>query len=64
MPKLKTHKSTSKKIKTRPSGGPSKIGRPISRHNTGKKTAKVNRKKRKGSTLSKSDAKRLKSIKY
>ena len=37
MPKLKTHKATSKKIKTRPSGGPSKIGRPISRHNTGKK---------------------------
>ncbi len=64
MPKLKTHKATSKKINTRPSGGPAKIGRPSSRHNTGKKNAKVNRKNRKGSILSKSDAKRLKSVIY
>ncbi len=64
MPKLKTHKATSKKIKRRASGGPSKIGNPASRHNTGSKDAKFNRKKRKGSTLSKSDAKRLKTVVY
>ena len=64
MPKIKTHKAISKKIKKRPSGGPSKIGTPSGRHNTGKKNAKFNRKKRKGSTLSKTDAKRLKSVKY
>lgn len=64
MPKIKTHKATNKKIRTRASGGPAKIGRPISRHNTGKKNAKINRKNRKGSTLSKSDSKRLKTVKY
>ena len=63
MPKIKTHKATSKKINTRP-GGTSKIGRPGSRHNTGKKNAKINRKNRKGSTLSKSDSNRLKTVIY
>lgn len=63
MPKLKTHKATSKKIHKR-AAGPAKIGMPGSRHNTGKKNAKSNRKNRKGSTLSKSDAKRLKTVVY
>ena len=63
MPKLKTHKATSKKIHTR-AGGIAKIGRPGSRHNTGKKNAKINRKNRKGSTLSKSDANRLRKVIY
>ena len=40
------------------------IGRPGSRHNTGKKNASANRKNRKGSVLSASDAKRLKTVKY
>jgi len=61
MPKLKTHKGTSKVLKERP-GGSVKIGRPGSRHNTGKKNAAANRKKRAGSTLSKADANRLKKV--
>ena len=36
MPKLKTHKGTAKVCKVRP-GGTVKIGKPGSRHNTGKK---------------------------
>lgn len=63
MPKLKTHKGTKKVLKVRKSGTIS-IGRPGSRHNTGKKTMNANRKNRKGSVLSKSDAKRLKTVKY
>jgi len=63
MPKLKTHKATSKKIHKR-AAGPAKIGMPSSRHNTGKKSRKINRKNRKGSTLNKSDAKRLKTVVY
>lgn len=63
MPKLKTHKGTKKVLKVR-KGGTISIGRPGSRHNTGKKNANVNRKNRKGSVLSASDAKRLKTVKY
>jgi len=61
MPKIKTHKGTSKVLKVR-KGGSVSIGRPGSRHNTGSKSAKVNRKNRKGSVLSKADYNRLKDI--
>ena len=37
MPKLKTHKGTKKVCNVRP-GGTIKIGKPGTRHNTGKKT--------------------------
>ena len=61
MPKIKTHKGTSKVLKVR-KGGTVSIGRPGSRHNTGSKSAKANRKNRKGSVLSKADYNRLKDI--
>ena len=61
MPKLKTHKGTKKVLKIR-KGGSIKIGRPGSRHNTGNKNAALNRKNRKGSTLSKADQNRLRDI--
>lgn len=61
MPKLKTHKGTKKVLKVHPSGTIT-IGLPGTRHNTGKKSMKANRKGRAGSTLSKSDYKRIKSI--
>ncbi len=61
MPKLKTHKGTKKVINVRKSGTIT-IGRPGSRHNTGKKSSAVNRKNRYGSTLSKADYNRLKEI--
>ncbi len=61
MPKLKTHKGTKKVLKIR-KGGTISIGRPGSRHNTGKKSSAVNRKNRKGSTLSKADQTRFKNI--
>ena len=61
MPKLKTHKGTKKVLKVR-KGGSIKIGRPGSRHNTGKKNAAANRKNRAGSTLNNSDYKRVKDI--
>ena len=60
MPKIKTHKGTAKVVKARKNDY--KIGRPGSRHNTGKKTAAANRKNRKGSLLSKGDQNRLKNI--
>ena len=63
MPKIKTHKGTKKLLKVL-KGGTISIGKPGSRHNTGKKNTNVNRKNRKGSVLSKSDAKRLKTVKY
>ena len=63
MPKIKTHKGIKKVLKVRKSGTIS-IGRPGSRHNTGKKNTSLNRKNRKGSVLSASDAKRLKTVKY
>lgn len=62
MPKIKTHKGMKKVLKVR-KGGTVAIGRSGSRHNTGKKNTNVNRKNRKGSVLSKSDAKRLKTVK-
>jgi len=61
MPKLKTHKGTKKVLKVR-KGGSISIGRPGSRHNTGKKNAALNRKNRKGSSLSKADQNRLRDI--
>lgn len=61
MPKMKTHKGTKKVLNVRNSGTIS-IGCPGSRHNTGKKNAKANRKNRAGSTLNKSDYKRVKDI--
>ncbi len=61
MQKLKTHKGTKKVLKIR-KGGTIKIGRPGSRHNTGKKNADINRKNRKGSALSKADKNRLRDI--
>lgn len=57
----KTHKGISKVLKVRPSGT-IKIGCPASRHNTGKQTTKLNRKKRAGSTLSRADYNRLKDL--
>ena len=62
MPKIKTHKGTKKVLKVR-KGGTIAMGKPGSRHNTGKKNASANRKNRRGSVLSKSDAKRLKTVK-
>lgn len=61
MPKLKTHKGTAKVFKVRP-GGTIKIGKPGSRHNTGKKNSAQNRSARKGSLLTKADYNRLKEI--
>lgn len=60
MPKIKTHKGTAKVVKERKNDY--KIGRPGSRHNTGSKPTSVNRKNRKGSSLSKGDQNRLKNI--
>ncbi len=60
MPKLKTHKGTAKVVKARKNDF--KIGKPGTRHNTGKKNAASNRKGRSGSLLSKSDTKKLKNI--
>ena len=57
MPKNKTHKATSKRLKARKNDY--KIGMPGSRHNTGKKNASANRKNRKGSVLSDADINRL-----
>ena len=59
MPKQKTHKGTAKVVAKN-----GKIGHPSTRHNTGKKNAASNRKGRKASYLSKSDAKRLKNVQY
>lgn len=60
MPKIKTHKGTSKVVNKRKNDY--KIGRPGSRHNTGSKPASANRKNRKGSCVSKADQNRLKNI--
>ena len=60
MPKLKTHKGSSKVFKKRKNDY--KIGRPGSRHNTGSKSTNLNRKNRKGSKLSKADHNRLKNL--
>ena len=61
MPKLKTHKGTAKTLKVRP-GGSIKIEKPGRKHNTGKRNAASNRKKRKGEALSKADFNRLKDL--
>ena len=60
MPKLKTHKGSSKVFKRRKNDY--KIGKPGSRHNTGSKSTNLNRKNRKGSQLSKADHNRLKNL--
>ena len=60
MPKIKTHKGCAKKFNKRKNDY--KIGKGLGRHNTGKKSAKFNRSKRKGSTISSGDYKRLKNI--
>ena len=60
MPKIKTHKGTAKTVNKRKNDY--KIGRPGSRHNTGAKSASVNRKNRKGSNLSRADYNRLKNL--
>lgn len=62
MPKIKTHKGCAKVFKSKNKNGIVPIGKPSSRHNTGKKSAKFNRGCRKGSTLSKADHNRLKNI--
>jgi len=59
--KAKTHKGLAKVIKQRP-GGTISIGKPGSRHNTGKKNAAANRNARKGSLLSQADRNRFKKI--
>jgi ribosomal protein L35 len=61
MPKMKTHKGTAKVCKVRP-GGTVKIGKPGTRHNTGKKNAASNRRGRQGSLLSKADMNRIKDL--
>ena len=61
MPKQKTHKGLAKVLNVAKSGH-IKIGKPGSRHNTGKKSAKLNRAQRKGSTLSKADQNRFKKL--
>ena len=60
MPKLKTHNGSTKVFNKRKNDY--KIGRPGSRHNTGKKNSSFNRKNRNGSTLNSSDLKRIKTL--
>ena len=60
MPKIKTHKSTAKVVTKRKNDY--KIGKPGSRHNTGKKSSKFTRSCRKGSSVSKADQNRLKNV--
>ena len=59
--KMKTHKGTKKVLNIRKSGS---IGIPKQGklHNTGKRTAKTNRKKRNVSSLSKADYSRIKEL--
>ena len=59
MPKQKTHKGISKKVKVRP-GGSTKIGKPGANHKTVKKPKRFNRDHRKGSSLSSADMNRYK----
>lgn len=59
--KAKTHKGLAKVMKVRP-GGTISIGKPGSRHNTGKKNAASNRADRKGSLMSKADQNRFKKV--
>ena len=57
----KTHKGTKKVLNVRQSGSIT-VGKPGSRHNTGKKNTAYNRSCREGSDLSKADSNRLKRI--
>ena len=61
MPKIKTHSGVKKVFKTN-KNKVTKIGKPGSIHNTGYKSASYNRACRKGSTISKSDYKRIKNV--
>jgi ribosomal protein L35 len=61
MPKMKTHKGLAKVAKKRP-GGTVKIGKPGSRHNTGKENAAAKRANRKGSEMSQGDKNRFKKL--
>ena len=60
MPKIKKHKGVQKVLTKRKNDY--KIGKPGSIHNTGYKSASYNRACRKGSTISKSDYKRIKNV--
>lgn len=60
MPKIKTHKGFAKIANKRKND--IKIGKPGTRHNTGSKPQRFNRKGRKGSNLSKADRNRLKNL--
>ena len=59
--KMKTHKGSAKVFRKRKSGS-IKITRQGILHNTGKKKKKRSRQKRNGSTLNKSDYKRIKEL--
>lgn len=59
--KLKSHSKLKKVLKVRGSGTIG-IGHPGTRHNLGDKSTKTNRKRRKGSTLSKADYNRAKNL--
>ena len=61
MPKQKSHRGISKKIKVR-IGGTTKIGRPGGNHNTGKKNTNFNRKNRKCTSLIKGASNRYKKV--
>lgn len=59
--KMKTHKGASKVFKKRQSGSIKMTSQGIN-HNTGKNSSKRSRQKRKGSSLNKSDYKRIKDL--
>ena len=61
MPKIKSHKGCQKVFKTN-KNKVTKIGKPGSRHNTGKKPASFSRACANGSALDKTDLKRIKSL--
>ena len=60
MPKIKTHSGLKKVLTKRKNDY--KIGKPGSIHNTGYKSASFNRSCRKGSSINKSDYKRIKNV--
>lgn len=62
MPKIKTRKSLERVLKKRKSGVITLAGRKGKKHNTGKKNAKYNRKKRASKNLSTADRNRLKNV--
>ena len=59
--KMKTHKGTKKVLNIRQSGSISKSRQGVL-HNTGKRSAKTNRQKRRGNSLKKADYKRIKDL--